>query len=288
MNKNYLNSVIASALLTTSLLAGGSLVALAQGATSSATSTSSEKGKEMKELRATNAAEKASSTMLRAKEKANKEIDRRIKGLDKLVERVKKAKKLTDAQKASLTKLVQDQKTALMDLKAKIAADTDLATLRADIQSIGKSHRIYALVLPQIEVIATADRALTLADTIAALGVKLQARITEAQAAGKDVTALNALMTSLNAQVSDAKTKAQAAIDLVLTLTPDNGDQAKFAANRKALQDARVKVREAHKALSEARHDASDITKALREFNGGKSATSTRVKAEKEKDEDSD
>ncbi len=291
MTKKHLNSIVASIWLGSALIAGGALPAFAQDASATKATSSvqrKEKG-EMKELRATNAAEKASSTMLRAKEKANKEIDRRIEGLNKLVKRVDRAKKLTDTQKTALAKIVQDQIGVLTALKAKIAADTDLVMLRADVQSITKAYRIYALVLPQIEVIAAADRALTIVDTMTTLGAKLQARITEMQNAGKDVAAFNASMTDFNAMLADAKVQAQAAIDLVLTLTPDNGDQAKFEANRKALQDARTKVRAANKDLSQARHDANEIRKSLKDFDREvKRASSTREKADKDNDEGDD
>ncbi len=194
-----------------------------------------------------------------AQEKAAKEIDRRVAALNKLKTRINDIAKLTASQKADFSAQIDAQISSLTTLKAKIAADTDAATLKTDIQSITGSYRIFALVLPQIEIIAAADRILSVADSMSALTTKLQAKITEAQTAGKDVTAMQSALADYTVKVSDAKVSAQAAIDGVISLKPDAKDQTIFEANRKTLAAARAKIKTATEALKAARKDAGVI-----------------------------
>src|SRR6185436_1872535 len=96
--------------------------------------------------------------MAQAKAKADQEITRRIDSLNKAISRLGEMKHLSDADKATLTATAQANITTLTNLKAKIDADTDLATLKADIQSITKAYRIYRLVLPRIHIDGASDR----------------------------------------------------------------------------------------------------------------------------------
>jgi hypothetical protein len=167
-------------------------------------------------------------------------------------------------QKTTLTSTIQAQINELATLKAKIDADTDTMTLRTDVLSITKAYRIFALVIPQGALIAAADREEAIVDTMTTLGVKLQARIAADQAAGKDVTAEQTAYADFQAKLADAKVQAQASITEVSGLTPDNGDQTKFQANRTAMKDARSKIQAAQQDFVAARKDAETIVKGLR------------------------
>ena len=135
------------------------------------------------------------------------------------------------------------------------------------------------VIIPQGRVSATADEINTTADLLATLSAKLQTRITAAQTAGKDVSALTALLTDMNAKIADAKTQADAAVALVAMLTPDNGDKAKMDANNQALKDARAKIKAGLADLEAARKDAHSIIQALHGMglgaNAGASSTVT-------------
>jgi hypothetical protein len=234
---------------------GGVNVQVNTGSTTGSTSV-----KVRGEVRANNQAQ----MITRAKERANQEIDRRIASLNKLGMHIDAMKRVSDSNKTKIKATIQAEITKMTDLKAKVAADTDLATLKIDVQSITKAYRIYALIIPQGEIMAAADKIATTADVITALGVKLQTRISEAQTAGKDVTTLQANLTDLNAKVADSKVQADAAVTLTASLSPDNGDQAKFEANKKALMDARAKLKVARQDLQTARQDAEKIVKGLK------------------------
>lgn len=206
----------------------------------------------------------SATIMARAKEKAGREIDRRVKALTELSARVSGMTKVTAELKQSISANVQNQVTSLSTLKTKIEANTDGATLRIDIQSITQSYRIYALVMPQTRIAAAADREATLINMLVGLGTKLQARLEALQAAGTDVTALGQMLTEMGVALGTAQTHAQNAISAVIVLTPDEGDKTKMKANTDALQGARKEVQAAHQDIVTARKHAETIIKGLR------------------------
>ena len=204
--------------------------------------------------------------MQRAKNRADQEIDRRVAALNKLATRVGAMKHITDTQKASLTTTIQTQISTLTTLKTKIDGDTDIATLRTDLQSITKSYRIFILIMPQITIMAAADRANTIADNMTTLSGKLSTRIATAEAAGKDVSTLKTTLDDMNTKIADAHTQAGIAITDVTSLVPDQGDATKAEANRQALLHARSKIRAAQDDLVGARKDALTISQGLKAF----------------------
>jgi uncharacterized protein (UPF0305 family) len=204
---------------------------------------------------------------LTTKERAVAEIDRRIDSMNKLTTRIDAMKRVSDSSKASIKATVKAEIDALTTLKAKIQADTDEATLKADIASITKGYRIYMLVMPQLSILSGADRLTTTAELMTTLGSKLETRINEAKASGKDVTALTTAYADMQTQISEAKANAAAAITLSASLKPDNGDKTVQDANRKALTDARAKLKAGHDDLKAARKDVETIIKGLKALN---------------------
>lgn len=198
----------------------------------------------------------------RIKARGSAEIDRRILGLNKLGDRIEGMKRVSDDTELKLTTTIQAQIDALTALKAKIQSENN-TDLKADKESITKSYRIFALVIPQGAILAAADRITTTADVMSAFGTKIQTRITEKKATGTDTTEAQKLLDTYTASIADAKVQAKAAIDLTATLTPDNGNQTVFEANKKALLDARAKLNVAREDLRKARTSVQEILKAL-------------------------
>ncbi len=199
-----------------------------------------------------------------AQARAGKEIDRRMSALDDLASRISSMARVSGEVKTGISSTISAQVAALVELKAKIAAETDPAALKADVQSITKSYRIFALVMPQGRISAAADRIKTSASTAAALSTKLGTRITAAQQAGKDVSALISARADMDAKITDASAQADAAVALVANLKPDNGDVGVKATNDQALKDARAKIQVAMKDLQQIRTDADTIVKGLK------------------------
>lgn len=214
--------------------------------------------------------------------RANQEIDRRVQRLDALNLRLQEVKKLSDPERNTLQNTVQNQIQVLNQLKLKIDGDTDTTTLREDVQSITKSYRIYALVIPQSALMAAADRALAIVDTMNSLAQKLQERITAEISAGKDVSTLQTLISDFNSKVADAKIQAQGAIDKVSGLQPDNGDKTIMDSNTQAMKDARGMIQKAQQDFVAARKDAGQMVKDLKQMSSVNptSATSTATSSQ--------
>ncbi len=210
-----------------------------------------------------------------AKNKADKEIDRRIQALGELNTRVDGMQRVTANFKQTLTTNIQNQVTGLNQLKTKIDADADIATLKADIKTITDSYRIYMLVMPQARIAASADREVTIITMMNQLGTKLQTRISAAQSSGSNVSALLAALTDMSSKLSDASTQSQAAVSVSSGLVPDEGDKTKKAQNAAALKAARANIKAAHTDLIAARKDAEIIVKGLKTLSSAAASTTT-------------
>jgi len=208
-----------------------------------------------------------------ARTKASQEIERRIEALTKISARIGEVTKISDQFKTNLDTNIQNQIAALTALKAKIAADTDLAMLRADVQSITKSYRVFALVMPQTHIAAMADRMATAINMMIGIGNKLQVRITEMQNAGTDVSALIATLSDMGTKISDAQAKAQAAVNVTAPLVPDDGDKDKMEANKVSLREGRDDLNAARQSLVDARKDITSIIKGIRELSASASTS---------------
>src|SRR5687768_10758878 len=83
-----------------------------------------------------------------AKQAVTGRIDKRLDTLEKLNAAVSGAKHLGEAHKATLTKLIADDRAGLTALRAKAAGETTGAALREDAQRMVHDYRIYLLVAP--------------------------------------------------------------------------------------------------------------------------------------------
>jgi len=195
---------------------------------------------------------------------ADKLIAQRVLSLNNLSTRITNAKKITDEQKKPLLSSIQNQITQLNNLKAKIDADKDVATAKADTKSIADSLRIYALIMPQIQIIGASDRVMATAENLARVQLKMQARI-DVLKTKTDTTALQQYSDDLKAKIADANAQAVAAITEVSNLVPDNGVKTVQQSNTATLKSARNKLKIATEDLTAARKDAGNILKALKE-----------------------
>lgn len=224
----------------------------------------------------------SANVIAKVQARANQEITRRLTSLNNLSTRVGQMKNLSASEQAALTTNIQAQITAMNTLQTQIAADIsakNITQLRADVKSITVSYRIFMLIIPQGYIEAASDRVMTIVGIMNDLGTKFQARITAAQTAGANVTAVTATFADFNAKVSDANTQAQAAATEVASLTPDNGVQAQMQANTAALKDARAKIKVAQQDLTAARQDAVTIIADLKAFESTSAAASGSVSA---------
>ena len=217
----------------------------------------------------------SATAMTQAKARADKELTRRTDALVALNARVQAMQKVTVTFKQNLATSIDTQISAFQALNAKIAADTDATTLKAAIQSITESYRVFALVFPQIRIAAAADREVAISAMMVTLGNKLAARIQAVGTAGADVKALGDALTDMSNQISIANTKAQAAVEVSASLSPDNGDKDVMAKNKAALAEARADLNASHTALVAARKDVDTVVKGLKKAEASVQTTAS-------------
>ncbi len=199
--------------------------------------------------------------------KTETEIDTRVSALTALENRITAMTRVGQEVKNQLTTTIQSTISSLGALKTKIATDSTTA-LKADTLAMTAGTRVYALVVPQVRILAAADRASTVASMLTNVDAKLKTRITDATTAGKDVTALTTAEADMAAKISDANTQVQAVLAGISTLTPDNGDKTKLTANTLALKTARTALKTAEQDLMTAQKDSKTIVSALKVMDG--------------------
>ena len=208
-----------------------------------------------------------SLSMTAQKKIADSQIQARLDYLNAALNRVNQMEKLGLDQRSGLTESLQASIDGMTNLKTKIDADTDPDELKADIQSIKESNRIYVLVLPQTRIIASVDRIADIISMMTDFNTKVQARLSDEQTKGRDVSALSATIADMNSQTADASIQAQTALSLVQNLQPDNGDQNIFQSNKIALQNGKAKITAAANDLKIARKDIGTVLKIFQQFD---------------------
>jgi len=192
------------------------------------------------------------------------EIANRIDSLNKLLTRIDGMTKISASDRSGLTISIQTEIASLTSLKTSIDTDTSTTSLKTDAQSITKSYRVYALVLPQASITAAADRVLDLVTSFNTLSTKLEGYVTTAQTNGTNVSAAVSAMSLMNAKVSDASTQSKAALTEVAGLQPDLGAASTLQANTAALKDAQSKIKTATSDLAAARKDVTTIVATIK------------------------
>jgi len=194
-----------------------------------------------------------------AKAKCDAAIAERIAELDKLSGRVGSAKALTADHKATVGGILGASKSGLTELQAKIDADTDAATLKADCGQVTTGFRIYALRAPQVHLALSGDRQATVLTKGNTIVPKLEAAIQKASTNGKDVTDANAKLDDLKAKLADATSLLNGLVDTELAVTPEQ-----WNANHAVLSGAMQSLKTAQADLKTALADAKAIIADLK------------------------
>jgi hypothetical protein len=176
--------------------------------------------------------------------RGNSEIARRLSTLNALSAKVSSATKLSAADRASLSSEISTEVDGLNGLKTKLDADTTVSDAKTDAQSIIDGYRVYALIVPKVSLVKTADDQQVAEGKLSALSAKLQARITAAQTAGKNVTSLQTELASLNSKVSAAQAISSSIESAVVNLQPSdyNSNHSVLSGDRNQLKTAQSDI----------------------------------------------
>lgn len=182
------------------------------------------------------------------------EIDRRLATIDRLENVIETSRALTDDHQAALQRILDNAAAGLRALRAEIEADTTLAELREDINSIFEEFRIYVLVTRQVWLVVAADTVDVAGAGLEETAADLAVLIERAEAAGQDVTEAVAHLEAMEAAIAEALASVEGVAEDVLPLTPadwnDGTAEPILRAARQAIADARADLRT---ALAEAR-----------------------------------
>ena len=183
----------------------------------------------------------------------------RISALDTAIPKVTANVSLSAIDKDHVLGTLNGDRSAMVTLGSKIAADTDLAVATADFRSIFTGYRVFAVAIPQSFYAAAAS---SLEDSaipaLQAAQAKLAAAIVGALAS-KDTPAIDAAMADLATQISTAPKSISGVSAFALSVTP-----GRFKADHEILAPVRASVKIATAAAKEARVDVASVTAALR------------------------
>jgi hypothetical protein len=196
------------------------------------------------------------------------EIERRFATLDRLDAMVAGAPAITAEHRrllrfanATNPTSFEVTRSGLESLKVTIDRETDLAALRSEIQQIATDYRVYLLVAPKAQLVRGADATVEVAGHFGPLGEELQALIDRARAAGRDTTAAEAALASMNVKVDQAEALAE---PLPGTLLPLSVAAYNDGTAGPELASARASIGQARDLLRGARADARQVISLLR------------------------
>jgi len=193
------------------------------------------------------------------KTKGDAEIARRLKTLNTLATRISAATKLTTADKTSLTNQVNDEIANLTTLKTKLDAETTVAGAIADVQSMITDYRVYALIVPKVQLVKAADDQQAVEDKLTALIAKFETRLNAAKSQGKEVSALQAKLDDMKTQTTTAQGISSSIETKVITLQPSDYDS-----DHSVLSGDMAQLKTAHSNNEAAYNDAKAIVAGLK------------------------
>jgi hypothetical protein len=194
----------------------------------------------------------------KAKADCTAAIVARFGELDRLTVEVSKAKNLTPPHRSSANDIVTSSRAGLTTLKAKIDADADAATLKADCESIRTDFRVYALRAPQIHEVIAADAETAATTELLTTATKLAA-VVAGLPSTVDTTAAKAALDDMNAKLADAGTVLTGVADRIIVLTP-----ADHNANPAVLDPDHASLKTGRGDLRAAGADAKTVVRFLK------------------------
>ncbi len=204
-------------------------------------------------------AETQTNDLQNIKTKGSLEINRRLTTLNTLNSKINAATKITSSDKTYLTNEVNTEISGLNSLLTQLNGETTVAAARTDAQSIFTEYRVYALVLPKVWLIKTADDEQVTSSKLSSLATKLQTKISADQTAGKDVTSIQAQLTDMATQIANSVGISSSIESKVLTLQPSD-----YNSDHTLLSGDAAQLKTAHSDNEAAYTDAKSIVAGLK------------------------
>jgi hypothetical protein len=176
--------------------------------------------------------------------RGNNEITRRLTTLNKLSSKISSDTKLSASDKSNLTDEVNTEIGDLTSLKTTLDGETLVANAKTDAQSIFTEYRVYALVMPKIYLVKTADAQQITETKLTTLAGKIQNDITADQKAGKDVSSLQTTLNDMTAKVQAAQSISSNIESSVVNLQPSdyNSDHTVLSGDNAQLKTAQSDI----------------------------------------------
>ena len=192
-------------------------------------------------------------------------INERITSLESNKKAIIENKTLTQEQKDMLVGQLSKSSSLLLGLKNSIASSTDATSTRALVNSIYTSARVYGIVIPQVRLekrfYDLENHAKVLSETF----LKVQAKIDEAKAQGKDVTVWQKSLDDAKMLVANDMNSIAITLPKVIALTPQD-----YGTTSKAV------IESANATLKSIVKDFASIKKSLHRPSSMNNATSSR------------
>lgn len=196
--------------------------------------------------------------LAKIKKRADREIDKRVDRLNKLSQRIENDQKLSADEKSNLSADIQSDISGLTTLKAKIDADTDVATARSDAKQIFTNFRVFAIVVPKTRLLITIDNLQAVVTKLVGFTPKIQDLINNLSSEGKDVSKLQTLLNDVNNRLTAISNQLTSDKNLVLGVSVSTADpKFVFTQVRKDLADIR-------QSLAQVRHDFGQMRETFR------------------------
>jgi hypothetical protein len=210
---------------------------------------------------ASKSAAETATRLANIKAKGDSEIDRRLKTLNGLLSRISGATKLTSSDKAALTTEVNNEIAGLTSLRTTLDAETTVAAAAQDVANMVTEYRVYALIVPKVQLVRMADDQQIVEGKLSALQGKLTARIAQAQKNGKDVSTLTTQLAEMTSHTTMAQQISSQVETSVLALQPVD-----YNTNHTLLNGYHTQLMTAHTDNETAYNDAKTIITDLKAF----------------------
>jgi ubiquitin len=203
----------------------------------------------------------------RVKTVADKQLDQRIEDLGKVVTRMQEMKNLTATDKNAILAVLNGLIGNLNNLKLEIENATSTDVIKQAREIISQNYRVYALVMPQLNIIAAADRMTTTVSMMFIVGAKLESRLgsiaTSSEVTSVGIASAKKSLENMKDALVEAQRFSKEAIAIVSILVPDQGDKVVMDSNLVALKDGKAKIKSAQASLVSAKKSAEAVLKLI-------------------------